>query len=693
MGEPFSGDKHPKTKLTIETPQALAGIGYNAITAADRATSDEDEAAEVQEILPDDARSAIQVSINREQARLTSPKTPAVEKAAAIENAGGFFPRGDPTVEATLVEEAEESDDDEKEGIQEDSAATLIRARDTTLSQPPKSELPDRSPRRTSVRLPSPWRAESSAQWQRSEKAKSGLLDGLIFNRRRAASGTESGNEGWQKWLLSSLPSFPRPFSLSSPFPSSNDAKVSFTSGTRGSSKGASVDAQNNAGVVDSNAGAVAARLRSRSDGQSSILQTGVDGEMQEEPKPLPNLQSLPLRRPTTARGPLLRRSTSDQSLLTQRTLSIVESLGDDTRFEHVQDQVNSRLKAIRDSWQDSSIKLPSFPSFNVSNFAPDFMRDRSGSLNKRQGSRAINTTTINAKTDVNTMNESRNMPDRQRGGSTSPAIDGGPDHTLDKTSSHPHFNRALEQLEGDVLVLGGYRGSILRSAEPPYRQLWVPVKVGLNLRKANLEVGLEATDDERAVETIIPGGMLTHIGPVDIARRLLKRLRNCRNAQSGRLRIHDYGYDWRLNPDYLSKQLIQFLETLPCNQTDVPKERRGVTVIAHSLGGLITRHAVNQRPELFRGIVNAGVPTTCVNILGPMRNGDDVLLSNRVLTAQVNFTIRTSFVLLPLDGRCFFDKATGEVSIMFQSMRSLVSMLTLRARNTQSTSLTPTLG
>lgn len=43
------------------------------------------------------------------------------------------------------------------------------------------------------------------------------------------------------------------------------------------------------------------------------------------------------------------------------------------------------------------------------------------------------------------------------------------------------------------------------------------------------------------------------------------------------------------------------------------------------------------------------------------MRNGDEVLLSSKVLTAQVNFTIRTSFVLLPENGICFFDKETNE--------------------------------
>ena len=83
--------------------------------------------------------------------------------------------------------------------------------------------------------------------------------------------------------------------------------------------------------------------------------------------------------------------------------------------------------------------------------------------------------------------------------------------------------------------------------------------------------------------------------------------------------------------------------------------------MIAHSLGGLVARHAINQRPELFSGVLFVGTPQHCVNILGPLRNGDTVLLSSRVLTAQVNFTLRSSYVLLPEDGHCFVDKKTGE--------------------------------
>jgi pimeloyl-ACP methyl ester carboxylesterase len=230
--------------------------------------------------------------------------------------------------------------------------------------------------------------------------------------------------------------------------------------------------------------------------------------------------------------------------------------------------------------------------------------------------------------------------------------------------STHPILEEAMRDLTGDVVILGGYRGSILRSAKPPHRQLWVPMKVGLNLRKVDLEVGLNREDEERMEETIIPSGVLSHVGPVDVCRRLMKRLRKCDNAIRGDMRVWDYGYDWRLSPDLLSKRLIEFLERLPCNRGSSDGQninRRGATVIAHSLGGLITRHAVNQRPDLFAGVVYAGVPQHCVNILGPLRNGDDVLLSSRVLTAQVNFTFRTSFALLPEDGHCFIDKQSKE--------------------------------
>lgn len=272
-------------------------------------------------------------------------------------------------------------------------------------------------------------------------------------------------------------------------------------------------------------------------------------------------------------------------------------SHGDEEQFEHIREQVNSRVKAIMDSFDRPTFKMPQLPSF---------------------------------------------FPDTKHTTTSAPREPASP------------LDAALENLTGDVVVMGGYRGSILRSAEPPHRQLWVPVKVGLNIRKVNMEVGLDPEDEENMPQHIFPSGMLKHIGPVDISRRLFRKLRECENARKGTLRVHDYGYDWRLSPHRLSKQLIAFLETLPCNQPGAKASARGVTVIVHSLGGLITRHAINQRPELFAGVVFAGTPQRCINILGPLRNGDAVLLNEKVLTAQVNFSLRTTFVFLPEDGFCF---------------------------------------
>ncbi|KAF8414805.1 hypothetical protein BGX38DRAFT_1246994 [Terfezia claveryi] len=195
---------------------------------------------------------------------------------------------------------------------------------------------------------------------------------------------------------------------------------------------------------------------------------------------------------------------------------------------------------------------------------------------------------------------------------------------------------------------MGGYRGSILREASGQKRRVWIPLRVGLNLRKVNLEIGLNDEDEETMSQRIIPDGMLTNIGPVDIGRKLLRRLRSGEGV-GGRKhprRVYEYGYDWRLSPHILSRQLIEYLENLPCNQgSDHGQPRQPGRV----------RHAINQRPELFSGVLFVGTPQQCVNILGPLRNGDTVLLSSRVLTAQVNFTLRSSYK----DQHGFFDVNT----------------------------------
>ena len=606
-------------------------------------SSSPDEQHDHTAILEDDVQSVVGISIGRAQTRLMSSQTPATEKAAAMGGLDGVG-KFDGAV-------------DDNECLQEDYMMIGVPKRPRLSSEEPL----DSPNRHQSMALPSPWRAEPRRfegvlrQDQDRGVGPASILSDL--NARRYLS----------SFAFPSLPKTPNFRDISIPSLSSIFSSTRSRSPTQrvtNRQKRASTFADVKSGLSFAN------QSGSRPSGEVALGQNEAARPLPSDgipsPKSQPNMHLSPTssmdgrRVPSdtaalSPRGSRLHRSTSDQSLMLRRATSAGSSLGDDSRWENVQEQVNSRMKAIKDSLQDSSIRLPRMPNvsnLNLDAFRPDFTRPRAQSEVKGP----IRTTSEDVSAHTEACAIHRTAPQRLQLSS----MNGTP---LDKKpkSTHPYLEQALEHLTGDLVVMGGYRGSILRSAKPPHRQLWVPIKVGLNIRKVDLEVGLQPEDEEKMKDHIYASGMLSHIGPIDMGRRLLRRLRACKNAQDGTLRVHDYGYDWRLSPHLLSRRLIEFLERLPSNADVVPDHDRGAIILAHSMGGLITRHSVNQRPELFRGVVFAGVPQHCVNILGPLRNGDEVLLSSNVLTAQVNFTLRSSFLLLPEDGQCFIDKETKE--------------------------------
>ena len=630
-------DKTPNVLLGKPLQLELPEPRFQSILPPSHDGSSPDEQQDGSPILEEDAHSVVGVSISRAQTRLASAQTPAAEKTAAM---GGLDGIG--IFDGT-------ADDDEHS--QEDAVV------DGELETPRhSSEEPfPLTKRQHSNTLPSPWRAEPRAferiktygQDHQATEPTSMLSD---LNVRRYLS----------TFNLPSLPRTPHFRDVSIP------SLSSMLSSTRSRSPIQRIATRQKRASTFADVGS-GLDFRDHSERPpSSSLAIGqndtalrLSSDRKSNQKPYSNMHQSwsPSTRSRTElsgttsmspHGSLLHRSTSDQSLLLRKVTS-GSSLGDDSRWENVQEQVNSRMKAIKDSFQDSSIRLPRMPnvsSLNFDAFRPDFTRSRAqseakGPMQITDGGAYATHVTVPHGLQCSAMNS---IPADRKPKSTS-----------------SYLEQALEHLTGDLVVMGGYRGSILRSAKPPNRQLWVPIKVGLNIRKVDLEVGLEPEDEESMGDHIYASGMLSHIGPVDMGRRLLKRLRACRNAQHGTLRVHNYGYDWRLSPHLLSRKLVEFLEELPCNADGVPDDERGAIVLAHSMGGLITRHSVNHRPELFRGVVFAGVPQHCVNILGPLRNGDEVLLSSNVLTAQVNFTLRGSFLLLPDDGKCFINKETKE--------------------------------
>lgn len=219
-------------------------------------------------------------------------------------------------------------------------------------------------------------------------------------------------------------------------------------------------------------------------------------------------------------------------------------------------------------------------------------------------------------------------------------------------SSPVPGYNDdVFDNLQGDVLILGGYRGSILRDTKTQSRS-WIPViKAGFNFKKIDLVVGYRDEDELNAEDYNYPDGILSHIGPVDICRKLMKKLRS-----NEKINLHNFGYDWRLSLDLTSEKLFKKL-----TEINTKNGGKGCIVIAHSMGGLVSHYTMQKNPSLFRGLLYMGVPYPCPNILGPLRVGDKVLFSSTLLSAEANFFMRSSFVFLPKNGEIFKNSKTGE--------------------------------
>ncbi|KAL4934056.1 uncharacterized protein BDV17DRAFT_286850 [Aspergillus undulatus] len=601
-----SGDLTPSAS---DSEDHEAGNGYGSSSRGLHPTGVDDEA---------EADDVIGVSMGYDQSRLKSRSTPAEEKTRIMERNGGSF-EDEGLFSSVITEEPE--------------ALTLVEDKDKGMDKD-KVQDKDEGSREKVSREP---------QGARTSFTRS-LLKSTLPLRPRAWSGDSHTSR-----LKKFFPSFHlRTGSLS--------MSVSRHRSPSWSSR-LNLDQE---GTVSGSAASRSPQLSSVTNSNSNS-NPGSPASDYTAPAEDPIGELRPLQAPSAQKrakhsfvgsNPTLRRSSSDQSLYL-RASSTASSLEHRPQYEHIHQQTNSRFKAIKDTLQDSSSRLLSMPTLHLQDLRSDWgYRQFLSDAHNRRTENTTDETVASADSPLEADDQpSSALPRSATKSSARKSV----------AATYPVLFEAMSELTGDVVVMGGYRGSILRSAKPPQRQLWVPMKVGLNLRKVDLEVGLTHEDEERMEETIIPDGVLSHVGPVDICRRLLKRLQKCDNAIRGDLRAHNYGYDWRLSPHLLSKRLIKYLEGLPCNAPDVPPHKRGAYVIAHSLGGLIARHAVNQRPELFAGVVYAGVPQHCVNILGPLRNGDDVLLSSRVLTAQVNFTFRTSFALLPEKGHCFINKRTKE--------------------------------
>lgn len=445
---------------------------------------DDVEATFISDITDEDAQSLIEPSLSHVASRLKSTQTPALEKVAVMEDLDGSGPfdsePDSPSLEAEWPPETQarpELPTNAKESINNplQLKGNSGSSRRSPPLKPEASQLPI-----------TPWHADTKRILLQPRVAtqQSSLHGVFSSSRTRSLSG---GAEALRKLLPKALPSIAQVGNL---FGSSGDGQRSKRSSSLFSDSVTLQMARSSSPTVPRfpiTASQPTTRTHER------IITTR------------PQVLARPGNPGRSSEPSNLRRVTSDDSLL-YHSVSRASSLGDDSRFENHHVQVNSRVKAIRDSFQDrSSFRMPQMPSM------PSMPRVPSFSFSFLPA-----TASIPWRTDTDVRPEILPTAAYKRNSdilaspvrAAVPRLDTAAKPISPVTNDHStnSLDRVLNSLTGDVVIMGGYRGSVLRSTKTN-RQVWVPVKVGLNIRKVDLEVGLEPEDEERMPETIYPSG------------------------------------------------------------------------------------------------------------------------------------------------------------------------------------------
>lgn len=175
------------------------------------------------------------------------------------------------------------------------------------------------------ARLPSPWHPGPRDFIVETLKERKPALTGVFRSSTRHRRATSMGDSALRR-ITKALDSVNLPSFSSSSF---------FSSTPKHEQPAISPSALSHSGAA----------LEKPSPGQS---QTDTKASSQTAATPETALESVGLQR-----------TLSDDSAL-YHSLSRVSSFGDDDRFTHIREQVNVRIKAIRDSWDAPTFKLPS---------------------------------------------------------------------------------------------------------------------------------------------------------------------------------------------------------------------------------------------------------------------------------------------------------------------------------------------
>lgn len=106
------------------------------------------------------------------------------------------------------------------------------------------------------------------------------------------------------------------------------------------------------------------------------------------------------------------------------------------------------------------------------------------------------------------------------------------------------------------------------------------------------------------------------------------------------------FSYDWRRDPRENAELLGKFVAEVEKATGQRPR------IVAHSMGGLVTRFFLSENPEAVSAVAYAGVPfRPGLSFLDDINQGAGVGLNNALLSKEAVYSHPSSFMLLPHSG------------------------------------------
>ncbi|KAJ3106742.1 hypothetical protein HDU97_005668 [Phlyctochytrium planicorne] len=244
-------------------------------------------------------------------------------------------------------------------------------------------------------------------------------------------------------------------------------------------------------------------------------------------------------------------------------------------------------------------------------------------------------------------------------------------DEPLDPNHPPCEHRHPLGGIEGEVVFIPGLYGTNLHHKETDAKG-WITMEMVWNLVHAEIGLPLgaeygEDDDHSPARSETSYFSILEAVGPINICRDLIKEMRQLEICKT-EVKFHCFGYDWRRELQHSSEGFEKFLEDIYRSNGNKP-----ITVIAHSMGGLITLSTLNRRPELFKRCIFVGTPFGPVPlIVWALRRGAPLIPNPKLLGSSLHFLCRSSYVFLPRQGNaCVVDDNGKDYEIDFFNLDS----------------------